>query len=113
MKLILIAILAAVVAQSPSLAAAPVAFDEAVAAYDRGEHSPARQAFIRMAEAGFTEAQFNLGVMLLNGEGGPANRIDGALWVRLAADQGYAPASDALSTVLGILDETQTARMEE
>ena len=47
------------------------------------------------AEQGYASAQFNLGVMYLNGRGGegvPQDDAEAVKWYRLAAEQGYASA---------------------
>ncbi|QKK02541.1 MAG: TonB family protein [Pseudomonadota bacterium] len=88
---------------------APISFDHAVSAYENGNHAEARIAFERMAEAGMPEAQFNLGVMWLNGEGGPVDRVKAALWIDTASGAGYQPASQARDTVVGVLDDEQRA----
>jgi TPR repeat protein len=51
------------------------------------------------ADQGFAEAQTDLGVQYLNGEGVPHNRVYGASWIQKAADQGFAGAE----AILGVL----------
>ncbi len=81
---------------APWLQAEPLAsFDHAMNAYESGDHEPARKAFSLMAEAGLTEAQFNLGVMLLNGQGGPTDEVDGSAWILLAAKDEHDAARQA------------------
>lgn len=106
-------LLAVLLVHAVAAAATPVSFAEAVDAYERGDHAAARTAFARMAETGFIEAQFNLGVMLLNGLGGEADRIEAARWIRLAAEHDFQPAADAMRIVEGTLDERQHRRIDE
>ena len=47
---------------------------------------------LRLAEEGYSYAQYNLGVMYANGEGVPEDDAEALKWFRLAADQGNARA---------------------
>lgn len=96
----------------PLAAAVPVSFDDTVSAYQSGDHDNARIAFRRMAETGLPEAQFNLGVMMANGQGGPVSMTGGTLWILLAAESGFQPAEDAREIVLGHLDEDQRQEVD-
>lgn len=91
----------------------PVSFENTVAAYENDRFEHARTSFNRMAEAGVPEAQFNLSVMMLNGQGGPANRVEAALWARVSADAGYEPAKEAAGILLQHLDDEQQSQYEE
>jgi TPR repeat protein len=51
------------------------------------------------ADQGYAEAQTDLGVQYLNGEGVPHNRAYGASWIQKAADQGFVGAE----AILGVL----------
>jgi TPR repeat protein len=54
----------------------------------------------RKAEAGDVEAQYALAGRYNDGrDGAPRNREESIKWARKAADQGYAPAIDALKTL--------------
>ena len=79
-----------------TLPGAPVAagqtFDEAVAAYDRGDYATAVRGFLVHAEQGDAKAQLNLGVMYNYGEGVPEDDAEAVRWYRLAAEQGQASA---------------------
>ncbi len=48
------------------------------------------------AEAGDAEAQYNLGLMYVNGEGVPEDDVEAVRLFRLAADQGLAEAQTNL-----------------
>jgi TPR repeat protein len=52
--------------------------------------------FRRAAEQGLAEAQFNLTLFLLNGEGAPPDLPQAAAWCRRAAEQGLTNAQDLL-----------------
>jgi len=45
-----------------------------------------------LAEQGDADAQYNLGLMYLLGDGVPENDAEAVKWFRLAAEQGYATA---------------------
>jgi hypothetical protein len=66
-------------------------FDEAVAAYQRGDYATALRELRPLAEQGVAEAQYKLGVLYLTGEGVLQNHAEAAKWLRKAAEQGYAP----------------------
>lgn len=91
----------------------PVAFEETVDAHAAGELEAARASFERMAKAGKVEAQFNLGAMLANGEGGATNVVEAALWIALAEEAGFEAARRALPTIMANLDEGQSAEYEQ
>ena len=72
---------------------APVAagpFEEAVAAYERGDYATAMQLFRLPAKKGDARAQYNLGLMYAAGHGVPQNDATAVSWYRKAADQGHA-----------------------
>lgn len=70
-----------------------VEFDEALDLYVAGELERARTGFRHLAELGDPEARLNLGVMLVKGEGGPVDRIEGAAWIRWAEEGGLEQAA--------------------
>ena len=63
-----------------------VATQNAVANYNAGNLIAARSEFRRAAQKGSRLAEFNYAMMLLNGEGGPADVQEGKKWLRRAAD---------------------------
>jgi TPR repeat protein len=70
---------------------APKAADDAetqnaVADYNAGNMNSALAEFRKAAQRGNRLAEFNYAMMLLNGEGGPANVDEGKKWLRKAAD---------------------------
>ena len=90
-------------------------FDEAVAAYERGDYDTAMQGFRVHAEQGNAEAQLNLGVMYANSLGVPEDDAEAVRWYRLAADQGLAGAQLNLGLMYakgeGVLkDEAEAVR---
>ncbi len=55
-------------------------FDEAVAAYRRGDYATALREFRPLAEQGNADAQFNLGIMYYTGKGVPQDYVQALLW---------------------------------
>jgi TonB family protein len=93
----------------------PVSFERTMAAFEAGDLERARIAFARMSRAGFTEAQFNYGAMLMNGDGGERDVVEGIAWIQVAANDDYEPAIGAVEMLREQLGEerwgeiTQTA----
>src|SRR5208337_1574038 len=63
-------------------------FDEAVAAYDRGEFAAAYEEFKSLAEQGDADAQWNLGMMYYNGEGVEQDCVEAMKWFQKSVEQG-------------------------
>ena len=62
------------------------ATQSAVADYNAGNLGVARKEFLSAAKNGSRLAEFNYAMMLVNGEGGPADVEEGKKWLRKAAD---------------------------
>jgi TPR repeat protein len=67
-------------------------FQDAAAAYGRGDYATALRLFQPLADNGDVAAQMNVGVMYANGQGVPQDYSEAAKRYGLAADHGYAPA---------------------
>ena len=63
-------------------------WDEAVAAYDRGDYATALREWRPLAEQGKTRAQAKIGFMYYDGRGVPQDYAEAAKWFRKAAEQG-------------------------
>ena len=61
-------------------------------AYSAADYERARTFYRKAAERDHTLAQFNLAVMLIEGQGGVADTAEGLRWLRKAADGGLARA---------------------
>ncbi|MBX9575879.1 MAG: sel1 repeat family protein [Caulobacteraceae bacterium] len=79
MRAVILASILLLGAASPALAQAPTPPDAATQYRDMKTR----------AEAGDAEAQWNLGMMLLNGEGTTRNEREAWRWVRASGDAGY------------------------
>jgi hypothetical protein len=63
-------------------------YQEGFAAYERGDFGNAYEIWLPLAEAGDSDAQFGVGVILDNGQGVAENDAEAAKWYRLAAEHG-------------------------
>ena len=78
-----------------------VELGQGFAAYEAGDLARAQRFFRSAAERHQHVAQFNLAVMLLNGEGGPSDPEAAVQWLKKSAGGGFARAQYAL----GLLHE--------
>jgi hypothetical protein len=69
-------------------------FEQSWAAYQRKDYRTAFPGFKKLAEQGYANVQFNLGLMYLNGLGIPKDYQQAAAWFREAAEQGNALAQN-------------------
>ena len=67
-------------------------FDQATAAFDKGDYATALRELKPLAEKGDARSQYAMGVMAENGFGMPKNLAEAASWYRKAAEQGNADA---------------------
>ena len=77
-----------------SLAGVSIAgpFENADAAYSKGDHAAAMRLWKQLADQGHARAQYSLGNMYYFGEGIPMDSAEGMKWWRKAANQGHARA---------------------
>ena len=81
-------ILCGALAAAVLTAAAHADFNAALAEYRDGHYDSARRQFTAMAELGDCSSQFNLGVMVLQGQGGAKDIGTGIGWLEAAAANG-------------------------
>jgi len=67
-------------------------FDKGYDAYNAGDFATAIQEWTPLAEQGYANAQYNLGIMYNKGQGVPQDSKEAVKWYRLAAEQGIAKA---------------------
>jgi TPR repeat protein len=79
--------------------AAPVAAEDAVDAYRRGDYLTALRLIRPLANDDEAAAQFNLGLMYLTGKGVQRDDAAAGIWFRKAAEQGYALAQSNLGVM--------------
>ncbi len=82
--------------QSSTGAAAAGLFEEAAAAYGRGDYGTALRLFRPLADQGNAQAQYSLGFMYAHGQAAAANYTEAMKWFLLAADQGHVGAQYSL-----------------
>jgi hypothetical protein len=80
-----------------SVAVSP--FEDAAAAYDRGDYATALRLYRPLADQGDAPAQNDLGLMYRDGRGVPQDYAEALTWYRLAADQGNAGAQNSLGVL--------------
>ena len=76
--------------------AATTPFDDASAAYERGDYVQAMKLFRQLAENGHQWAQRRVALMYAEGKGVPQDYQEAVKWYRLAAGQGNVPAQYSL-----------------
>ena len=92
MRYLLVAALAVMLA----LPVAAQDFEKGLEAYDRGDYATALREWRPLAEQGFANAQYDLGLMYKEGQGVPRDDGEAVAWYRRAAEQGYAEAQNNL-----------------
>jgi TPR repeat protein len=90
-------------------------FDDAFAAYKRGDYAQALKIFRPLAAQGDASAQYNLGIMYGKGQGVTRNYQEALKWWRLAAAQGNAVAQSNLGVMYdygqGVIQDYASAHM--
>jgi uncharacterized protein len=76
-------------------------FQAGVDAFQKGDYATAAKEWRPLAEAGDPIAQFNLGLLYLDGHGVPQSPAEAASWFRRAAEQDYVPAQHNLGAMYG------------
>ncbi len=87
----------ALIAAVPALAD----FQTGLDAYQKGDYVGAAKEWRPLAEQGDPIAQFNLGLLYLDGHGVPQNPVEAANWFRRAAEQDYTQAQHNLGAMYG------------
>lgn len=78
-------------------------FEDGLAAYDKGDYLTAYMRWLPAAVHGNASAQFNLGVMCLEGKGFSANPIYGLAWISMAVNN--MPDGESRKTAAGLRDK--------
>jgi len=77
-------------------------FEAGMTAYQKGDYATAIKEWRPLAENGNPSAQFNLGLLYLEGQGVPQNYEQAANWFRRAAEQDYTRAQYNLGALYGV-----------
>ncbi len=76
-------------------------FQAGLDAFQKGDYTTAVKEWRPLAEEGEPEAQFNLGLLYVDGHGVPQSLAEAVNWFRRAAEQDYAPAQHNLGAMYG------------
>src|SRR5215467_7807778 len=90
------AALGAGLAKTPVAPAQDSDFTEGWRAYSAADYERARSLYRKAAQRNHALSQFNLAVMLIEGQGGAVDTKEGLEWLRKAADAGLARAQYSL-----------------
>ena len=91
------ALVAIVLAVAAPVDAGP--WEDAAAAFERGDYTTAHQLWRSLAEQGDRIAQYNLGINYRDGHGIPQDYAVAIKWFRLSAEQNYSSAQRELGTM--------------
>ena len=94
----------------PAAVAGP--WEDGMAAYNRGDYTPAIRLFRPLAEQGNPKAQSVLGVMFRKGEGVPRNPARAHMWFSFAAARGDAKAKAELREVSRSMTPQEVSQAE-
>ncbi len=89
--------LAAIAIAVPAMADFKAGLD----AYQKGDYVGAAKEWRTLADAGDPIAQYNLGLLYLDGHGVPQSTAEAASWFRRAAEQDYTEAQHNLGAMYG------------
>jgi TPR repeat protein len=87
-------------------------WEDGMAAYNRGDYTPAIRLFRPLAEQGNQKAQSVLGVMFHKGEGVPRNPVRAHMWFSFAAARGDAKAKAGLREVSRTMTREEISQAE-
>src|SRR5581483_4178960 len=76
-------------------------FEAGVNAYKKGDYMTAAKEWRPLAEEGSAAAQYNLGLLYVDGRGVPKDTAEAAKWFTRAAEQGYTQAQHNLGAMYG------------
>ncbi|MGP0075998.1 MAG: tetratricopeptide repeat protein [Bryobacteraceae bacterium] len=76
-------------------------FQAGLDAYQKGDYVGAAKEWRPLAEQGSAEAQYNMGLLYLDGHGVPQSTAEAANWFRRAAEQDYTQAQHNLGAMYG------------
>jgi TPR repeat protein len=89
------------------------AYEDALAAYNKGDYAPMLRLMRPLAEQGVALGQYSLGVMYEKGQGVPQDYATAVSWYRKAAEQGLANAQYNIGTIYlngqGVPQDYETA----
>lgn len=87
-------------------------FAEGFAAYERGDYATALAEFRPLADQGYANAQFNLGLMYANGRGVPQDHVLAHMWFSLAGVGGLESSAKARDLTAKLMTREQIAEAQ-
>ena len=109
-KAILVALFLGVGLAGP-VAAGP--YEDADAAYYKGDYTTALRLYRPLADKGHAFAQFSLGIMYYNGQGVPQDYVHAHMWWNLAAAKGHANAIKNRDIIAGKMTPAQITEAQK
>ncbi len=76
-------------------------FNTGLAAYNKGDYTTAVKEWRPLADQGVAAAQFNLGLLYLDGHGVPQDPAEAVKWFTKSAEQDYTEAQHNLGAMYG------------
>src|ERR1700720_4434971 len=76
-------------------------FNTGLAAYNKGDYATAVKEWRPLADQGVAAAQFNLGLLYLDGHGVPQDPAEAVKWFTKSAEQDYTEAQHNLGAMYG------------
>jgi TPR repeat protein len=76
-------------------------FNNGLAAYNKGDYTTAVKEWRPLADQGVAAAQFNLGLLYLDGHGVPQDPAEAVKWFTKSAEQDYTEAQHNLGAMYG------------
>ena len=76
-------------------------FNTGLAAYNKGDYTTAAREWRPLADQGIAAAQFNLGLLYLDGHGVPQDPAEAVKWFTKSAEQDYTQAQHNLGAMYG------------
>jgi len=87
-------------------------FDEGLAAYKRGDYATALHEWRPLAEQGYADAQYNLGLMYHSGKGVPQDFVRAYMWFNLPLGKDHDAATEARDDVAKRMTPAQIAEAQ-
>ncbi len=87
-------------------------FDKAMKAYDEQQFELAYQVFLKLAKEGNEDAQYNLGLMYLDGVGVEKNLLKAYAWIKVS-DESNSFELDLLSEIENDLGKSKASNLNQ
>ena len=88
-------------------------FQDATDAYERKDYETAYKLVLPLAEQGHAKAQYNLGLMYVNGQGVPQDYVSAHMWWNLSGSNGHKDAVKERNIVEKKMSPSQIEKAQE